>query len=581
MKYTNHLRFRKFESLLSVFLVLFLFACSSVTERVRQTEISRIAKMPDMPRPYKMKNWAEVAKNFDQVAFNFNATGDFRPFIWIDNARRNIDQETFGIYTAVGDVRQGPDVHNGEFHESLCTLGALMGAGLTGIDKRNRDGYDFVKMSQNYFNSDNGWNILMNNTCPEVAKLGGGYGRDWWYDIFPNLLYYAVSELYPGVPGADYIQKNIADQFFRADSVLSGNYDYSYFDYKTMKGMRNHIPFQQDAAAGHAYVLYCAHEKFGDPGYLEGAKSAMKALLSQKESRFYEVLLPFGAYTGARLNAEHGTDFDLTKIINWTFDGCQAKDGRTGWGVIVDRWGNYDVSGLQGSITDGGGFGFLMNTFSLAWPLIPMVRYDPHYARAIGKWMLNAANAARLCYPYEIPDNHQWLPEKKAITRDVIAYEGLRKEDVVYKKEALKGISPVALGDGPQWAKSQPEESMFSIYGSSFAGIFGAIIQKTNVKGILKLNCLATDFYRNKAYPTFLFYNPYEEKKQIIYKPQSDDVDLYDVISKKIIAQKVSGDITISLPGNDASLFVEIPSKSKLVHKAGKITANGIVVAYY
>lgn len=49
---------------------------------------------------------------------------------------------------------------------------------------------------------------------------------------------------------------------------------------------------------------------------------------------------------------------------------------------------------------------------------------------------------------------------KKKITKNVIAYEGLRKVDYIYKKESLKGVSPVALGDGPQWVKAQAEASM-------------------------------------------------------------------------------------------------------------------------
>ncbi len=55
----------------------------------------------------------------------------------------------------------------------------------------------------------------------------------------------------------------IAEQFCKADSVLNGNYDYSYFDYAQMKGMINQIPLQQDAAGGHGYVLYAAYKQFG------------------------------------------------------------------------------------------------------------------------------------------------------------------------------------------------------------------------------------------------------------------------------------------------------------------------------
>ena len=59
------------------------------------------------------------------------------------------------------------------------------------------------------------------------------------------------------------------------------NYDYSYFDYSKMKGGRNAIPFEQDAAGGHAWVLYAAYKRFGDKRYLIHAESALNALLSQ------------------------------------------------------------------------------------------------------------------------------------------------------------------------------------------------------------------------------------------------------------------------------------------------------------
>ncbi|MGC4021758.1 MAG: hypothetical protein QM734_07350 [Cyclobacteriaceae bacterium] len=477
---------------LGVSLLLVASTCQK-EEQVDQTKIDRIAMMPDQPSPYKMIDWFEKAHNFDQYVFNLDLKGENVPFIWWDSAKRNFPEKTFGMYTAIGDVRQGAR-GNKEFHEALASMGALLSAGLVGIDKTNQNGLNYVRMVQNYFNAANGWNIMMDNTCAEVAKLGGGYGRDWWYDVFPNVLFYGLCDLYPNVPRADSLQHLIAEKFFKADSVLQGNYDYSYFDYHQMKGMTNNIPHQQDVAAGHAYVLLCAYEKFKDDRYLRGAKSAMDAFVSQKESRFYEVLMPFGALVAARMNAEHGTNYDVKKILNWVFEGCKASDGRTGWGVIAERWGDHDVYGLQGSIIDGGGYAFLMNSFDLAWPLVPMVRYDNHYADAIGKWMLNVTNAARLFYPYEIDDQHQWLPEKKQITKNVIAYEGIRKTDLFYKKESLVGASPVALGDGPQWAKGQPEESMFSLYSSAQVGIFGSIVRKTNVEKILQINCNATDF---------------------------------------------------------------------------------------
>lgn len=565
--------------ILSVALLLASVSCNEQIARVNQVDIDRVTDMPRHPEPYKQLKWKEKAINFDQYVFDFNQQEEFMPLIWLDSSKRNIDQVTFGLYTVIGDVRQGYDA-NADFHESLTSLGALLSAGLSGLDKTDENGYNYVKMVQNYFNSDTGWDIMMNNTNPDIAMLGGGYGRDWWYDVYPNVLYYGVCDLFPEVAGAEEIQRTIANQFYRADSVLNGNYQYSYFDYAAMEGVNNQIPPQEDAAAGHAYVLYSAYQKFGDPKYLTGAKSAMEAMLSQTESRFYEVLLPFGAYTAARMNAEQGTDYDVLKLLNWSFDGTKAEKGRTGWGVISDRWGPYDVHGLQGSIIDGGGYAFLMNTHSMAWPLVPMVRYEPAYALSIGKWMLNASNAARLFYPYEIADKHQWLPELKELTKNVIAYEGLRKTDV-YGKAKLEGVEPVALGDGPNWVVGQPDHSMFSLYSSAYAGIYGAIIRETNVDQVLRLNCLATDFYREEAYPTYLYYNSYDQPREIIFENESEEmVDLFDALTHQVIAQGVGASGKFLIRAGSASLLVAIPHQGEIIKEKGKYWCNGKVIAY-
>lgn len=571
---------KKFNLIIIVLVAVFgLFSCSSkLGEEIVSTPISRIEQMPNMPEPYLIIDWDNKALAFDSLVYDLNSAEPYGPLIWLDSSRRNMDQVTYGLYTVIGDVRQGPDRNNGEFHEALTSLNALLSAGLMGIDKTNQHGYNFVKMDQNYFNSETGWNIIMNNTTPEVARLGGGYGRDWWYDVYPNVLYYGVSALFPDVENTSDIQLSIAEKFFKADSVLQGNYDYSYFDYAQMKGVRNNIPLQQDAAGGHAYVLYSAYQKFGDKRYLAGAKSATEALLSQKESRFYEILLPFGAYTAARLNAEFGTKYNITKMLDWTFDGCQSKEGRYGWGVIAERWGEYDVHGLQGSITDGGGYAFLMNSVAMAWPLVPIVKYEPQYARAIGKFMVNAVNASRLFYPDGIDEKHQWLPDLRDMTKGIIAYEGLRKADD-YKKESLAGIVPVAIGDGPKWAPGQPESSMFSLYSTSIVGVFGAIVDKTEVEGILALNCNATDFYAENKFPVYLYYNPYPEIKTVTLTSDTS-ADLFDIVSKRYLAKGEQGNVSIKVPADAAIVVVVLPSGTRLKSEGSKIKAGSSVIAY-
>jgi hypothetical protein len=564
-----------------VFLALLTgsYSCRPQTGNpVVQISIPRIDQMPTLPQPLKIIDWKKKTLQFDSLVYIFNSTASYGPLIWLDSSRRNIDQVTYGIYTVIGDVRQGPNHNNGEFHEALTSLGSLLSAGLMGIDKTNQNGFNYVKMAQNYFNSTTKWNIVMNNTNPAVAMAGGGYGRDWWYDVYPNVLYYGVADLFPNVENTEAIQHSIAEQFCKADSTLNGNYNYSYFDYAQMKGKVNNVPLQQDAAGGHAWVLYSAYKKFGDKRYLNRAKSATEALLSQKESRFYEILLPFGAYTAARLNAEQGTNYDVTKLLNWTFDGCQAKAGRYGWGVIAEKWGGFDVSGMQGSITDGGGYGFFMNSVAMAWPLVPMVKYEPQYAKTIGKFMLNVVNASRLFYPDQVDAAHQFLPELKDLTKGIIGYEGVRKMDD-YNNPALKGISPVSIGDGPKWVTGQPKTSMFSLYSTSIVGVFGAIVHTTDVEGILALDCNATDFYAENIYPVFLYYNPFSEVKTVAYS-SVNNVDLFEIVSKKYLAKGSSGKISISLPAGEAALVVVLPAGTHLKTEGTKVKAGDVVIAY-
>ena len=570
----------------SILILAGLLAISCATSAdfgpaVEQVSIARVEKMAAFPEPYHILDWKQKALDFDAYAFDFDSELPAGPVIWLDSARRNIDQVTFGLYTAMKDARQGPDVNGGEFHESLNILHTLISAGLNGIDKTNQDGFNYVKMAQNYFNTDNGWNIVMNNTCPQVALLGGGYGRDWWYDVFPNVLYYAVCELFPDVDGADDIQRTVAEQFVKADSVLAGNYDYSYFDYARMQGCNNWIPKQQDAAGGHAWVLYSAYQKYGDRRYLEHAISALKVLDAQKESRFYEILLPIGIYTAARLNAEQGCRFDTAKMLDWVFEGCKAEDGRTGWGIMAGQWGDYEVSGLQGSLIDGGGFAFLMNSIDVAWPFVPMVKYEPKYARSIGRWMLNNVNNCRLFFPDQLPDSLQCLPGMQDYTNSIVAYEGLRYEDVAYDVELHKGLHPIALGDGPLWNPNNPRESMFSLYSTGAVGLFGAIVETTDVEGILRLNCNATDFYASRPYPVYLMYNPFPEEKAVTYTVDGGRKDLFDIVSRKYLAKGVRKGASIKIQADSSAVIVELPAGSRIgLDENGNLTVNDNIIAY-
>lgn len=566
-------------SVIILALALLLGSCTTESEPILNAEpvepvtIPRVAAMPDQPQPYKMRNWEQVARDLDAYVYDFSQEGEFRPFIWLDPNRRNLDQSTYGIFTAMGDIRQGADT-NAEAHEGLAVLGSLLGATLVGIDKSDQDGHNYVRMARNYFNSDRGWDIIMNFTN-SAGHIGGGYGNDWWYDVYNNVLFFAVGNYYPE-EGYEDIMRTVAEQFYRSDSILGDNYTYSYFDFGKMEPANNHIVPQEDVAAGYAFILYAAYQKFGDEKYLNAAIHALTVLENQSENRFYEILMPFGAYLGARMNAEQGTNFDVARFINWTLDGDATN--RVGWGAMVGNWGGYDVSGLIGSTVHNGGYAFLMNTFDVLWPFAATVRYDQRFAQAVGKWALNAANAARYFYPYEMPDSLQAIPEYKEVTRNIIAYEGLIKESTY---EEFKGITPFVQGDGPNWAEGMPPVTMFSIYGSSHVGVFGGLIDTTNVEQILRIDCRKTDMFRAyEAYPTYLYYNPYDEARTVEVDLGESAVDIYDSVQREILLRNQSGTARVSIPANSARVLIHAPGGSTYSESSGHLLANGVPIDF-
>jgi hypothetical protein len=167
----------------------------------------------------------------------------------------------------------------------------------------------------------------------------------------------------------------------------------------------------------------------------------------------------------------------------------------------------------------------------------------------------------------------------KNYTHSVVAYEGLRYSDC-YNKPVLKDVHPVALGDGPYWNPKNPKESMFSLYSTSPVGIMGAIVDTTDVKMILRLNCNTTDFYSVKKYPVYLYYNPYKEVKRITYHSSISQSDIFDVISKKYVAKSVSTDTKIEIPADQACLLVELPAGTKIEKKSNLLVANGVTISY-
>jgi len=143
----------------------------------------------------------------------------------------------------------------------------------------------------------------------------------------------------------------------------------------------------------------------------------------------------------------------------------------------------------------------------------------------------------------------------------------------------LKGFHLFQQVTDPNGQQVQPKTSMFSLYSTSIVGVFGAIVNKTDVDGILALNCNATDFYAENKYPEYLYYNPYK-KDTTVTCLSGINVDLYDIVSKKYLAKGGNGKVSLKLPAGEAALVVILPSGTKLTSEGSKIKTGNVVISY-
>lgn len=537
-------------------------ALASPPPPTTQRAIDRVELMPNRPQPFKYKDFKSIALGLDKLLFDFDAKGEYLPLIWWDDSKINFPMRGFGFPSYVGRFEQT----SGITHESITTMGAVLGATLAGIDKsREPHGHNWVQMTQNYFNKGNDENVVLNRVQTET-------GHTYWYETFPQILFNCLVDRYPDVPRGEELMRAAAERWYDAYRVLSSKpgglkFDHTAFSLSKMEPVDNGRWREPDGASGMAWILFSAYRKFGDEKYLNAAKDLVAYTDSRDTNPHYEINHLYGTYLAARLNAEHGTNYDVGRFVNWCFN---PSESRPGWGVAVGRWGDYECSGIAAGVNINGGYGFVMNTYVLGGNLVPLVRYDERYARAVGKWMLCAMNAVRLCYPDELPLDMQSTPGWKSDPANVIAYEGLMHR-------GPGGKRPYAMGDA---IKGKWGATDLGIYGSGFVGMFATMINPTDDPEIFQLDLLACDFFRDKAYPSYLYYNPYDDRREVSVRVGDSPVDVYDAVRNSYVARKVSGTVKVPLEADSAAVLVLAPAGGKETFDGRKTLVDGVVIDF-
>jgi hypothetical protein len=360
----------------------------------QQISIPRIDKMNNFPTPYLMRDWKQVAIDYDNFVFDTSRTGTYLPITKINTSN--------GInYSAIKDILMDTYVgqaDHGNVAEAINILPAIVGASLVGVDKTTQLNTNWVSKIKDFFNLKNDEDVYLNSYSTTT-------GNDWWYEVMPNVFFYQLYSLYPNVD-ADFKTQftTIADRELNVLYQLGGTVQpwnvpsMNYRAFNLLTGLPNATSVPEPEAAGSiSWLMYQAYLQTDNPKYLQGAELALDFLQNWTTNPSYEIQLPYGIATAARMNAVEGTNYDIQKMMNWTFS--SGLNTLRGWGCIVGNWNGYDVSGLIGEANDAGNdYAFSMNGFQHAAALAPVAKYDKRYARVIGKWLLHLANSSRLFY---------------------------------------------------------------------------------------------------------------------------------------------------------------------------------------
>ena len=557
---------------------LYISACFAQTGWVAQRTISSFAGEPALPRPFRMRNWSQVSRRFYKLAFDSHASGSFLPLIHIiQGSDRHVRAFVMPAY-----VDRKPDSRSSS--QALTDMGAVWGATLTG---RNMSGgaVNYVRLLQVFFDPKVGHGLFGNNFSSASPQATA------WYTVFPDITAAAISARYPEEKqlarmclATARTWANAIPHFRQPDGRY--NFNYTGFNFSTMRPVYNGKWREPDMAGGIAWVEFMAWRRWHDPVFLKAARACMSYLsrVAPADNPSYEVLTPFGALAAIRMNAELGTHYPVGKFLHWCFSRYHA---RPTWGIENARWAGQDVNGLVGAVNcppwrpwGVGGYAFFMETATQLWALAPVARYDQRYADALGKWILNAANASRLFYGKFHSAARQSDPGWP-LGESLIAYEGLKyRRDNPHQPLIATGDNKTFLDPAYASDSRDPGATNYCLYGGVYVGVLGGVIKKTNVRGILQLNLRATDTAAPASYPSFLFYNPYKQAKAVRMIVGPKAINVYNTLTGAFIARHVVGRATISITGRSAVVLVYTPVKGVVSYKLHQTLINGRVIDF-
>jgi len=447
-----------------------------------------------IPENYEFIDWQEKAREFNRILFDTEQYD----YLFYEPGLYNTSETMLGIVTLVDDERTMKS------SEAITVLTALLSANRIDAEFLNdKTLRDLARKVEAYYNANRGESTLLNRYDTPSKELS------FWEQVYPSLLYFMLMDQIPPTENSDQLLKEIADTWYEVVMDLGGksknnglDFAYTGYDFKTKTPYDNGQWQEMDATVGIGLIQYYAFLKFGERRYMNATLLCMDYLNEFEDHPGSHLLYFYLPYLGARLNAQEQTEYNTAKFMNDFFTQTGANNN---WG-----WFN----GLVGNSTEYGGTAYAYESLMAANALVPMLKYDPRYAKEIGRYLLH-------------------------LTQEL---------DAFYEDENVIPLN-----------KSQ--HGQLSIQSGTALGLFASMINPTDVEGILRIDLNANEYYtqRQDTDHSFLLFNPHPFGEEIRYEIQSPNrVSLYNLVTQDFVAENVQNQVSLKIPAEEAMVILEI-----------------------
>ncbi len=513
-----------------------LLVLSPPSAPVSQVDFGNVPLMPRVPSSYLLTDWWGRSTAFVNHILSAESAALGTTEVYTStSAGASFGRRVVDVVTYVGTPPKRESFPPLETILTAAILGRRLDTGCSPLLD------DCVATALQYANADGvfgHWVAPSSDLGPTV--IPGGQAWDYLYS---SILISSIAVFYPsygnGILGSQVVANAL--RWHEALISLGGGSDHldlnvSGFNFSSMTAILDPPIYRQPSiSAGVAWCALAALEwnKYRNATapplpQLHEALNWSLAYLDALESGFFENLLGFGALTAARLNTEIDAKYDVGKILDLAFQDGQSNQ-KHGWGVFVDSWGGYDVSGIVGFVSEwdasqpygaGGREAYFGDGPWLAAAVAPIARYNYSFAHAIGHWLVNICSASRLFFPDALPAEQQTDAGDPRNLQGVFPYEALRACDYIRELGNCSGsAAPFATGDygcefptgSTKCSDPAPPCTNLAGYSGASVGILAALCAPTDAFAVIQADLLATDVLHAPAFPTFLVHNPHAE----------------------------------------------------------------------